>query len=83
MTNGSMHRLAEALRPSSKETFAVLKRIGGAPFAAGLVAAVLFASIYFIETKAILALESSPKIFEVVTHHRQSDAPMPGLFNSQ
>jgi hypothetical protein len=66
MTNRVMHRLAKILRSGSKRSFAVLKTAGGARIKLGLVAAVLFALAYAVETKAILALESSQNLFEVM-----------------
>jgi hypothetical protein len=65
MTNNLMYRLARVVRSKSKKTFAVLKKIGGAHFKLGLVAAALFALAYAVETKAVLNLESSQDLFEV------------------
>jgi hypothetical protein len=65
MTNNLMHRLAKAVRSKSRKSFAVLKKIGGANFKLGLVAAALFALAYAVETKAVLNLESSQDLFEV------------------
>jgi hypothetical protein len=66
MTKRVMRRLAKALHSGSKRSFAVLKTVGGAHIKVGLVAAVLFALAYAVETKAILALESSQNLFEVM-----------------
>jgi hypothetical protein len=49
----------------SKES-AVLKRVNGAHVKLGLVAAAFFILAYAVETKAILALESSQDLFEVI-----------------
>jgi hypothetical protein len=57
------HRLAGAVRSASKTCLAVFEGGGGACIKVGLVAATLFTLVYAIETKAILALESSPELF--------------------
>jgi len=54
-----MHRLAKVVRSKSKRCFAVLKKVSGAHFKIGLVAAALFALACAVEAQAILALESS------------------------
>jgi hypothetical protein len=64
-----MHRLARAPHPRSKRSFAVFKKITRAHIKVGLVAAALFALAYAVETKAILALESSQGPFEVTADH--------------
>jgi hypothetical protein len=66
MTKSVAHRLARILRIKSKRSFAVLKNINGGHITVGLVAAVLFASAYAVETKAILTLETSQNLFEVM-----------------
>jgi hypothetical protein len=66
MTNSSPHRLAEDVRSKGKRSFAVLKKISGAQIKAVLVATIVFGFAYAIETKAILALESSQDRFEVM-----------------
>ena len=72
MTKSVMHRLAKDFRAKSKRSFAVLKKTSGAHIKVGLVAAVVFASAYTVETKAILALESSQDLFKVTADHGQS-----------
>ena len=64
MTKSVMRHLAKVVRSRSKGGFAVLKKVSDAHIKVGLVAAV--------ETKAILALESSQYPFEVTADHRQS-----------
>ena len=65
MRNSVMHRVAKIVRSKSKRSFAALKEINGARLKIGLVAAALFALVYAVETKAILALESSgPRVDE-------------------
>jgi hypothetical protein len=64
-----MHRLARVPRSRSKRSFAVFKKIARAHIKVGLVAATLFALAYAVETKAILALESSQCPFEVSADH--------------
>jgi hypothetical protein len=66
MTNSAMRRLAEVFRSKSKRSIAVLKKVNGAHVKLGLVAAALFVLAYAVETKAILALESSQDLFEVI-----------------
>lgn len=44
----------------------------GAHIKVGLIAAVLFALAYAVETRAILALESSPNPWEVTAVHGQN-----------
>jgi hypothetical protein len=66
MTKSVTHRLAEVVRPKSKRNFAVLKRVGGAHIRPVLIVAVVFGFAYAIVTKAILALESSQDLFEVM-----------------
>jgi hypothetical protein len=63
MTNSIMQRLAKVVRSKS---IAVLKKVNGAHVKLGLVAAALFVLAYAVETKAILALESSQDLFEVI-----------------
>ena len=66
MTNSVMRRLAEVFRSKSKRSLAVLKKVNGAHVKLGLVAAAFFVLAYAVETKAILALESSQNLFEVI-----------------
>ena len=66
MTNSVMQRLAEILCSKSKRSLAVLKKVNGAHVKLGLVAAAFFVLAYAVETKAILALESSQNLFEVI-----------------
>jgi hypothetical protein len=65
MTN-SVQRLAKVVRSKSKRSFAVLKKVNDAHVKLGLVAAALFVLAYVVETKAILALESSQNLFEII-----------------
>jgi hypothetical protein len=58
MTKSVMHQLAQILRCKSKRTIAVLKKISSAHITMGLVAAVLFASAYALETKAVPASQN-------------------------
>jgi hypothetical protein len=64
--NSVMQPLAKVVRSKSKRSFAVLKKVNGAHVKLGLVAAALFVLAYAVETKAILALESSQNLFEVI-----------------
>jgi hypothetical protein len=66
MTNNVMRRLAEVFRSKSKRSLAVLKKVNGTHVKLGLVAAAFFVLAYAVETKAILALESSQNLFEVI-----------------
>jgi hypothetical protein len=52
--------------PKAKETSLFSKKFSGAQLKAVLVAAIVFGLAYAIETKAILALESSQDLFEVM-----------------
>jgi hypothetical protein len=72
MTEGVVHYLAKVLRSGSRRSFATLKKVGGAHVTVGLVAAVLFALAYAVETKAIFTLESSQNPLEVPTDHGQN-----------
>jgi hypothetical protein len=51
MTKRVMHRLAKALCFMGKRSFPVLKKVSDADVKVGLVAAVLFALAYAVETK--------------------------------
>jgi len=64
MTEKTVH-LPKSPR-SKNRSFAILKMVGGLPIRAGLVAIVLLLSAYLVETKAILSLESSQNLFEVI-----------------
>ena len=66
MTNSVVRRLAKVVRSKSKRSFAVLKTVNGAHVKLELAAAALFVLAYAIETKAILVLESSQDLFEVI-----------------
>jgi hypothetical protein len=61
----------QSLSLRSKRGFAVLKKLDGVHFRAGLVAAAIFALAYAVETKTILALEQSQNPFEVAADHEQ------------
>jgi hypothetical protein len=66
MTNSVMRRLAKVFCSKRKRSLAVLKKVNGAHVKLGLVAAAFFILAYAVETKAILALESSQDLFEVI-----------------
>jgi hypothetical protein len=66
MTKGVMHDLATGFRAITKRGLAVFKKVGGANILAGLVAVVLLASACAVETKAILSLETSQNLFEIM-----------------
>jgi hypothetical protein len=66
MTKGVLHRLANIIRSKSKTSFAALEKRNGAHFKLALLAAALLALAYAAETKAIIALESSQDLFEVI-----------------
>jgi hypothetical protein len=63
-----MHRLARAVRCIGSRSLALLKKLGGPHVRLGLLAAALFALAFAAETKAILALQSSQDLFDVVPH---------------
>jgi hypothetical protein len=65
MTKRVVHRLAKVIRCKRKRGAAVLKSVNGKHFTIALVVA-LFALACAVETKAILALESSQELFKVV-----------------
>ena len=67
-----MRRLAKVLRSRSRKSFAALKKVSGAHIKVGLVAAVLFALAYAVETKAIFVLESSQGPFKISAEHDQN-----------
>jgi hypothetical protein len=49
-----------------QRSLAVFKKVNGADVTLGLVAAAFFVLAYAVETKAILVLESSQDLFEVI-----------------
>jgi ABC-type Fe3+ transport system permease subunit len=61
-----MHRLAKAVRSNGSRSFALLRKLYGPYIRLGLFAAALFASALAAETKAILALQSSQDLFDVI-----------------
>ena len=65
MRNSTIHRLAKFVRSKGKRGFAVVKK-AFARFKVGLVALALFALAYAVETKAVLTLESSQDLFEII-----------------
>ena len=65
MTKSVVHRLAKVIRSKRKRGFAVLKSVNGNYFKVAVVVAALFALACALETKAILALESSQDLFNV------------------
>jgi hypothetical protein len=66
VTNSVMQRLAKIVRSKCKKSVAVLKKVARAHLKLGIVAAALFVTAYAVETKAILTLESSQDLFEVI-----------------
>jgi hypothetical protein len=66
VTNSVVQRLATIVRSKCKTNVAVLKKVDRAHLKLGFVAAALFVLAYAVETKAILALESSQDLFEVI-----------------
>ena len=72
MTKSVMHCLAKVLRARSRRSIAGLRKVSGAHIKVGLVAAVLFALAYAVETKAVLDLELSPNLLEVPADHGQN-----------
>jgi hypothetical protein len=66
MRNSTIRRLAKFARSKGKNGFAVVKKASGTRFRMGLVALALFALAYAVETKAVLILESSQDLFEVM-----------------
>jgi ABC-type Fe3+ transport system permease subunit len=63
-----MHRLAKAVRSKGRRSFALLRKLNGPHVRLGLFAAALFALAFAAETKAILALQSSQDLFDVIPH---------------
>jgi hypothetical protein len=63
-----MHRLAKAVRCKGRRSLALLRKLGGPHVRLGLFAAALFALAFAAETKAILALQSSQDLFDVMPH---------------
>jgi hypothetical protein len=66
VTNSVMQRLAKVVCSKRKRRVAVLKQVNGAYVKLAVVAAALFVLAYAVETKAILALESSQDLFEII-----------------
>jgi hypothetical protein len=66
MTKSVKHPLKETVRSKSKGNFSVLRKVGGAHIKAALVAAIVLGVAYAVTTKAILTLESSQDLFEVM-----------------
>ena len=65
MIIGIMLRVTKVIRSKLKRSPA-LKNLGGTHFKLALFAAALFALAFAAETKAIIALESSQDLFEVI-----------------
>jgi hypothetical protein len=65
MTIDLAHRLAKAVRSNGSRSLALLGKLNGPHVGLGLFAAALFALAFAAETKAILALQSSQKLFDV------------------
>jgi hypothetical protein len=65
MTKRVVQRLARVIRRKRKRGPAVLKSVNGKHFKIALVVA-LFALACAVETRAILALETSQELFKVV-----------------
>jgi hypothetical protein len=68
MTKSVVQRFERVRRFGS----AVLKTVGGGRVKVGLVAAILFALVCAVETKAIFTLESSQGPFEFSASHDQN-----------
>ena len=68
---GVKHRLAKIGRSTGKWSLAVLKILNGDNFKMGLIVAALFALAFTVETRAILALESSQDVFKVLPNNYQ------------
>jgi hypothetical protein len=66
MTNSIMRRLAKVVHSQRKRSLAILKKVNGADVTLGLVAAAFFVLAYTVETKALLALESSQDLFGLI-----------------
>ena len=60
------------VRFPSRRSFAAFKKVSGAHIKVGLIAVVLFSLAYAVETRAILALESSPNPLQVGAYHGQN-----------
>jgi hypothetical protein len=63
-----MHRLAKAVRCKGSRSLALLRKLNGPHVRLGLLAAALFALAFAADTKAILALQSSQGLFEIIPH---------------
>jgi hypothetical protein len=66
MTIDLTHRLAKTVRSNGSRSFALLRKFDGPHVGLGLFAAALFALAFAAETKAILALQSSQYLFDVI-----------------
>lgn len=66
MTIDWMHRLAKAVRCKGSRSLALLRKLNRPHVRLGLFAAALFALAFAAETKAILALQSSQGLFEII-----------------
>jgi hypothetical protein len=66
MTINAIYRLARVIRSKSKTSFAAFRKLSGAHLKLALLAAGLFALAYAAESKAIISLESSQDLFEVI-----------------
>jgi hypothetical protein len=66
MMKSIMHHLAQIPRCKGKRSIAVVRKVSSAHVTMGIVAAVLFATIYALKTKAAPASESSLNPFEVL-----------------
>jgi hypothetical protein len=63
-----MHPLAKFVRSYGSRSLALLRKLNGPRVRLGLLAAALFALAFAAETKAILALQSSQDLFDVIPH---------------
>jgi hypothetical protein len=61
-----IRHLAKIVRSKGQRSFGFLRKFGGAHVKTGLFAAALFALAYAVETKAVLSLESSQNLFEIM-----------------
>ena len=71
MKDSVKHRLAKIGRSTSKRSLAVLKKLNGENFKVGLIVAALFVLAFTLETRAIIALESSQDVFKVMPNNYQ------------
>jgi hypothetical protein len=66
MKNGFKQRLVKLVCSKSEKGVTALKKLNGAHVKLGIVAVAFFLLAYAVETKAVLVLESSQDLFEVI-----------------